>query len=130
MGKTSEHKNQDKIIIKNMKVYGYHGVLPCENENGQFFYFDIEMYLDLNKAGNSDNIEDTVNYSKVYDLVTFIVGKEKFRLIEKLAATIARSILEEYAIIDRVKVLVKKPNAPIKGEFDWVGVKVNMKRSD
>jgi dihydroneopterin aldolase len=113
-----------------MKVYGYHGILPCENENGQFFYFDIEMYLDLKKAGNSDNIEDTVNYSKVYDLVTFIVGKEKFKLIEKLAATIARSILEEYAIIDRVKILVKKPNAPIKGEFDWVGVKVNMKRSD
>ncbi|NLC68431.1 MAG: dihydroneopterin aldolase [Clostridiaceae bacterium] len=119
-----------KIIIKNMKVHGYHGVNPLEKEKGQVFCFDIEMHASLDKAGYSDNIDDTVDYSRVYGLVKHIVQNERFQLMEKLAKTIARAILREYDMVKAVKVVAKKPEAPIDGEFDWVGVEINLERED
>ena len=120
----------DKIIIKNMKIHGHHGILPREKEEGQFLYFDIEMRMDLGKAGDSDNLEDTVDYSEIYSLVSHVVQRGKFQLMEKLARTIAKAILQEYNTVEGVKIRAKKPEAPIDGEFDWVGVEVNLNRED
>ena len=55
----------DKILIKGLKLFAYHGVNPEEKENGQDFIFDIELYVNMNKACHSDNVEDTVSYAKV-----------------------------------------------------------------
>jgi dihydroneopterin aldolase len=114
----------DKIIIKNMKFYAYHGVLPSERESGQFFHIDLEMYTDLAEAGESDELKDTVDYSEVFNLIKNINENNKFKLIEKLAETIINTLLAKYSQLDKVKISVKKPNAPIKGEFDWVGVEL------
>ncbi|NSW89723.1 MAG: dihydroneopterin aldolase [Firmicutes bacterium] len=118
----------DKIIIKNMKIYGYHGVLPREQKEGQLFCIDVEMYTDLGKAGDSDSLEDTVDYSEVYNLVRDIVQSNKFQLIEKLAKTIGKAILQKYNRVDSVKICARKPEAPIEGEFGWVGVEVHLHR--
>lgn len=117
-----------RIIIKNMKVHGYHGIVPWEKEKGQFFHFDIEMRANLEKAGDSDNLGDTVDYSEVYGLVKHIVQSNRFQLVEKLAQTIAKAILQEYGLVKSVKVCAKKPGAPIDGEFDWVGVEIDLER--
>ena len=118
----------DKIIMKNMEFYGYHGVLIEEQIKGQNFYIDLEMYLDLKKAGNNDNLEDTVDYSKIYDIIKYITENYKFRLIEKLADSISREILSKYEMIKEVVVCVKKPDAPISGTFDFVGVEIKRKK--
>lgn len=117
-----------KIIIRNMKIYGHHGVEPWEKEKGQFFYFDIEMGANLEKAGDSDKLEDTVDYSKVYGLVKHIVQSTRFQLMEKLTKTIAKAILQKYDMIESVKICAKKPEAPIDGEFDWVGIEIELER--
>lgn len=118
----------DKIIISNMKIFAYHGVRPEEKEKGQVFIIDIELTTDLRKAGESDNLKDTVNYAEVYDLVTRITRDNKFNLIEKLAQTISEAILDNYATVENVKIRVKKPEAPIEGEFDWVAVEMERSR--
>jgi len=107
-----------------MKFYAYHGVLPEERIQGQYFIIDVELYADLLSAGNSDNLEDTINYAEVYKDIKNITQQNKFMLIEKLAETIAQSILKKYISIEKVKILVKKPQAPIEGEFDWMGVEI------
>lgn len=121
----------DKIIIKNMKFYAYHGVLPSERDRGQFFYIDLEMYTDLAKAGESDNLNDTIDYSEVFNIIKVINENNKFMLIEKLAETITNTLLKKYSQLDRVKIYVKKPDAPIpctQGEFGWVGVEIERSR--
>src|SRR5690242_9502319 len=120
----------DKIILKNMKFFGYHGVLPEEQVNGQNFYIDVELILDLKKAGASDELEDTVNYAGVYDVVKTITESRKFRLIEKLADSISREILSRYNTIEGIIVCVRKPHAPIVGEFDWMAVNIERWRND
>ncbi len=51
----------DKIVMKSLAFFGYHGVMEEEETLGQKFFIDIELYTDLNKAGQSDKVEDTVH---------------------------------------------------------------------
>ena len=59
----------DKIVWENMRFYGYHGVLQGEKDMGQKFFVDGELYLDLSQAGETDEIRNTVDYSKVYEII-------------------------------------------------------------
>ncbi|BDU50982.1 dihydroneopterin aldolase [Haliovirga abyssi] len=113
----------DKIIIKNMRLYGYHGVLEEEKRIGQKFFVDLEIYLDLEKASMSDNLNDTVNYAKIYEKVEFINRNQKYDLIEKFAGDIAKEILK-YDKVKNVRVTVKKPEVPIPGQLDYVAVEI------
>lgn len=122
--------SKDKIILKNLKFYAYHGVFLEEQEKGQNFYIDVEMYTDIKKAGISDELEDTVHYGEVYDIIKDINTNKKFKLIEKLADSISREILSKFKEIEKIKVQVRKPEAPINGEFDWAGVEIERDRND
>lgn len=120
----------DKIIMKNMKFFGYHGVYSLEQSEGQNFLVDVEMYMDLKKPGSTDRLEDTIDYSRVFNMIKDISANNKFQLVERFANVIAREILSKYEDVDRVRVCVKKPEAPINGEFDWVGVEIERSRKD
>ncbi|MCX8130760.1 MAG: dihydroneopterin aldolase [Clostridia bacterium] len=120
----------DRITLKNMKFYSYHGVLPEEQTNGQYFYIDVEMICDLREAGREDDLEKTVDYSVVYNIIKNITQKNKFRLIECLADRISREIATEFKMISEIVVRVRKPEAPIDGELDWAEVELRRGRND
>ena len=81
------------------------------------------MQLSLGKACNSDELNDTVNYEKIYKTVNACVSKDKFYLIEALANSIAKDILINYPI-NSILVRVRKPHAPVKGVLDTVEVEL------
>lgn len=120
----------DKITINGMKVFGYHGVRPEEQANGQDFIIDVEMQLDLKKAGLSDKPEDTVDCFQVYSMVKHIAKNNIFRLIERLADNIAREILSRNEKVSEVTVRIMKPDAPLTGEFDSIGIEMTISRTD
>lgn len=80
--------------------------------------------MDLRKAGETDELQETVDYSKIYDIIEYINENNKFRLIERFAHIISREILSTFRQIERIIVRVRKPDAPIEGEFKWVGVEI------
>lgn len=118
----------DKIIINNLKIYAYHGVNPEEKEEGQNFFLDIVCKLDLKKPCQTDNVEDTVSYAQIIKLVRKIFTSEKYDLIEKAAQVVADSILDSYGQIEKVKITLKKPEAPMKADFDFVAVEISRER--
>lgn len=120
----------DKIIIKGLKVFAYHGVNKEEKINGQFFILDITAYKDLKQAGQTDNIDDTVSYAKILKTAIRVMNEDKYDLIEKVAQRVADQILFEFAEINSVDICLKKPQAPIKAQFDYVAVKISRDRSD
>ncbi|MFA6308776.1 MAG: dihydroneopterin aldolase [Clostridia bacterium] len=120
----------DKIVIKNMELYGFHGVLDEERVNGQNFFVDVELKLKLNKASSTDSLEDTVDYSKIFGLISDINEFSKFRLIEKFAGTICKEILARFEKVIEIKVKVRKPEAPIDFEFDYIEVELKRGRDD
>jgi dihydroneopterin aldolase len=119
----------DKIIVDGIRVYGYHGVLEEENKLGQEFIIDLELFLNLEKAGKTDDLNYTIDYSKVYKIVYNIVKNKKFKLIEALATNIADNLLSNYENIIIIKVRVKKPSAPIDGVFNYFAVEIERKRN-
>ena len=83
----------DKILINDMEFYGYHGVFPEENRLGQRFIVDLTVQLDLKKAGETDELEYSVNYGELYQLCKEITEGKPFKLIEALAEKIAAHTL-------------------------------------
>lgn len=118
----------DKIVMKSLAFFGYHGVMEEEETLGQKFFIDIELYTDLNKAGQSDKVEDTVHYGEVYWVVKDIVENKRFKLIEALADNIAESILNDFTLVQGINVVVRKPEAPVPGIFDYVAVEIRRVR--
>jgi len=113
----------DKITVQGIQCFGRHGVTPAEREVGQRFVVDVELRLDLARAGASDRLEDTVNYAAVHDLVQEIGRGAPVMLLETLAERIARSVVQRFGTKE-VTVRVRKPVPPIDGVMDWVGVEV------
>lgn len=118
----------DKILLKGIQFYGYHGVSSVEREVGQKYAVDIEIPYDLKLAGKSDELKDTVNYSKVYKIVTEVGTTESFKLIETLAQKIADAILTNFPCIKSVTVKVMKLTPPIAGTLDYAGVEITRNR--
>ena len=113
----------DTITLQGMHFYGYHGCLPEERRTGQPFHVDAVLYLSLEKAGRSDDLADTVDYGGVYGVVRDIVERRQYKLIECLARVIADEVLARFPL-QKVKITVHKPQAPIGGPFDDVAVTV------
>jgi len=114
----------DKIKIKNLHIYAYHGVHDEEKENGQNFYVNSTIYTDTYQAGHSDNLEDTVSYADVCRMFNNFFTKEKFDLIETVAETIACEALYRFKAIRKIDVEVRKPEAPIGLNVESVSVDI------
>lgn len=110
----------DKIVLKGLYFEARHGVLDFEKREYQPFIVDLEMSLDLTEAGLRDELDKTVDYSKVYELVKAEVMDECHDLIEKLAYRIILAVLRYDGRISSVKVSLHKPKAPIEARFDDV----------
>lgn len=114
----------DKIQLNNMQFYGFHGLLPEENKLGQRFNVDVELHLDLKKAGQTDNMLDSVHYGHAFDLVKGIVEGEARNLIEAVAEDIATQLLANFELMDACNVKVIKPDPPIPGHLQSVSVEI------
>ncbi len=119
----------DRILLHNMVFQGRHGVHEREQREAQPFQIDVELLLNLQPAGVEDSLDLTVDYGQVFDACRQIVESTSFKLVEALAEAIAHEILADFEPVNEVGVRVRKPEAPITGTFDWVGVEIWRRRS-
>ena len=118
----------DTVIIKGLTVFAYHGVNPEEKENGQRFIIDCELYTDLSKAADSDNVADTVSYSAAIKTIKTAFSAKKYDLIEAAAQACINALLEKYERLEGLEITVYKPDAPISSDFENVGVRIRKMR--
>jgi len=116
-----------KILIKNLNLFGYHGVREEEKINGQNFLFNITIYIKKDSLA-SDDIENTVNYSDVIKLVKKINSKKRFNLLETLSQKVAAKILNMSQLIEKVNVKIEKTSPPIDENLQSVGVECTLER--
>ena len=113
----------DILKILNLRLLAKHGVYDFEKEKEGLFEIDIHMYLDLKNAMISDDLKDSVDYSKVVDLVREIFSENDCNLIEYVAGKICKGILEKYPT-QKVVIKIRKPHAPINADLDTVEVEI------
>ena len=113
----------DRVLLHGMVFYGYHGNSPEEAQLGQRFIVDVELETDLALAGNSDNLEHTLDYGKVYQAIREVLEGPRHRLLEAVATAAATRLLTQFPA-KAVLVRIKKPSALLPGPLDYAGVEI------
>lgn len=113
----------DQIQLTGIRGHGHHGVLEFERRDGQEFIVDLVLGVDLSRAGVSDALADTVDYSAIAAVAHSVIVGEPFDLIETVAHRIAEGCLAVDGV-RTVEVTVHKPQAPIEVPFGDVAVRI------
>lgn len=111
------------IRISDMEFYAFHGCFAEERKIGTHFKVDIALTVDTAKAQRTDDINDTVNYLSVYQVIKAQM-KESSNLLEHVADRIAEAVLLEFAGVKVVELKVSKLNPPLGGKIGAVSVEL------
>ena len=112
----------DRLLLREMSFYGYHGDVAAERELGGRYTVDLEIGVDLLDAARTDSLESAVDYVHVYQLVREVVEEQQHRLLESMAETIAGRLLP-LPRVKEVKVRVGKV-PPLRGSFGEFAVEI------
>jgi dihydroneopterin aldolase len=113
----------DRILIAGLRELGIHGVLPEERVRAQPFEVDVELHVDLARAGTSDDLADTVDYGAVCDAVSKVVSSESYQLLERLAQRIADVCRTDPRVVG-VVIEVRKLEPPVAASVDHIAVRI------
>jgi len=116
------------IRINNARFFAYHGVHQYEKDFGNEFQLDVEMHCNIPSLAGVDDLSLTVDYQSVYNHISEIILNNKFNLLETLNQVIGNSILENFELVESVKLSIRKSNAPI-GLIDSVEIISDYKRT-
>ena len=116
------------IIIKDLNLFGYHGVKESEKKDGQNFRFNIKILLNKDNFLSEDDLENTLNYSEVIKLIKRTNSDNRFNLLETLSQTAAGRIMDMSPMIEKVTVKIEKTSPPIEENLESVGVEYILDR--
>lgn len=121
-------RHTDHLRLRNIQCMGAHGVLPEERAHGIRLAFDIDLRLDLQTPGRTDDLATAVNYPAVYQLVQRVQSAREYLLLEALAEHVADAILAEFPPVAEVTIAVRKFNPPVGGLLDAFEVELSRSR--
>jgi 7,8-dihydroneopterin aldolase/epimerase/oxygenase len=117
----------DRIVLREMAFYAYHGLNPEEQAAGQIFVVDVAVEANLHRAGHTDEIGDSLDYRDLYARVGEVMTGERFRLLEAAAEAVAHRLLEIEGVL-AVTVQVKKPHVKLGGPLAYAAVEVTRRK--
>lgn len=106
------------IELVGMEFHAFHGCMEKERREGNTFVVDFRGKADLKKAARTDDLENTVDYSKIYDIVAAEMAKPS-NLLENVAGRIVDAIGRSDMKFWFVQVRVSKKNPPVGGTCSW-----------
>jgi dihydroneopterin aldolase len=115
------------IEIQGIELHGLHGVLEEERSSGQRFLVDVELVSVDDRAGETDDIDDAVDYRDVVAAVSRVSAGTAFHLLEAFAAAIADELLGTLPLA-RVRVRVRKPDVVLELPVEHAAVSVERSR--
>jgi len=114
---------ESAILLNNMHFFAYHGVLPQESLVGNEFVVNLTLQVDISRAMQSDEVEDTVNYAEVYEAVKQEM-QQPSKLLEHVAGRISHRLLHDFPLIQQVDIVVEKLNPPLGADIHSAAVKL------
>ena len=115
------------IRLKNIKIYAFHGCMIEEGQIGSDYLVNISVKANLNKAAETDDLHDTVDYVHIQKIVKDEMAIRS-KLLEHVGKRIIDTVFQQIKMVDEVKVTVAKVNPPIGGDVAEVSVTMNAKR--
>ncbi len=112
-----------KIFLEDIKIYAYHGVLQEENIIGTYYILNAEIHIDLWDAAVSDDLNDTVSYADINEIIHDEM-EIKSKLLEHVAGRIITKIREKFNQISYIKLRITKTSPPMKGEMKGASIEL------
>lgn len=107
-----------KIKLNKMVFFGFHGTQPEERALGQRYIVDFMLETESSKDSKIRYIEDTVDYTRVFDVIKKVMEKHSYQLMENCANHVLNEIIESFPEVIRAEISIKKPGVPINGSLD------------
>ncbi len=118
----------DKVFVKNLILFSYHGVTVEEKQVGRQFRINIVAKIKNLGINDSDSLSATVNYVRLTSIAKEVCCQQKRNLIETVALEIAERVLNELALVKKIKVTVEKMNPPIGEIAESSGITITRSR--
>lgn len=119
-----------RIFVKELEFTGYHGVYDEERRDGRLFQVDLEVHIDEESSATSDDLEETLDYRRLAEIVVEVARGESRLLVEKLAGEIITTTLSRHPQVREATVRVRKHAPDVVGGPRWVGVELRRRRQD
>ncbi|OKH19418.1 dihydroneopterin aldolase [[Limnothrix rosea] IAM M-220] len=103
-------KTLDKIYIRDLLIRCIIGIFPEERTKKQDVVINVVMFADLTKAGQTDSIDDTVDYKRITKAILAAIEPSSYGLIEKMAQVVADIAFTD-PLVEKVEVTIDKPGA-------------------
>ena len=115
-------KDYDEIRIEDLEVFANHGVFPEENVLGQKFLVSAVLYTDTRRAGLTDDLSASIHYGEVSAFIDRYLREHTFQLLERAAEALAEELLLHTAGLEKIRLEIKKPWAPVRLPLKTVSV--------
>jgi dihydroneopterin aldolase len=112
-----------KIYLEDVKIYAYHGVLSEENIIGTYYILNLEIHTDLWKAAESDDLNDTISYADINEIIHNEMNI-KSKLLEHVAGRIISKIHEKFSQVSYIKLKITKTAPPMHGEMKGASIEL------
>jgi dihydroneopterin aldolase len=119
----------DRIVLRRMVFWGRHGYTDEERAEPQPFEVDVELLLNLQPAGVDDDLSQTVDYARAFQIARELVEATNFMLVEAIAEGIAHELLRALPV-NEVGVRVRKLRVPVDGRIDHAEVEIWRTRAE
>lgn len=119
----------DRILLRGLECRARIGVTNAERQVGQRLRIDVDLFMDLSMAGRSDRITDTISYAAVAKTIVRVAREDEYKLLERLADEIARTLLATFPV-ETVRVQVKKVPPPVDLSIEVAGVEIERSAAD
>ncbi|MBR0497709.1 MAG: dihydroneopterin aldolase [Paludibacteraceae bacterium] len=116
-----------EITLQNIRIYAHHGFFKEEQEIGCEYEVTVTVRFDGTKAELEDDIDGTVNYQEIYDVVKEEMSKRS-KLIENVARRIIDAINDRFPQIKYTELSLSKINPPITGQVGKATVRLISER--
>ena len=117
--------NSSYICLDNLRFHAYHGVMPQERMVGNDYNVSLRIRYDISQAMVSDNVEDTLNYAEVFQLVSQEMAVPS-SLIERVAGRIGDRLFRRFPTIEEIELKIMKINPPMGADCEGAGVGVHL----
>lgn len=112
------------IELEGMEFYAYHGHYDFEKQVGARFMVSATIHTDCTKAGETDNLDDALNYQKIYDIIREEMATPS-ALLEHVCTRILDHIYRSFPSIEKATIKLSKMNPPMGGEIEKVSVQLS-----
>ncbi len=113
------------ICLDNLRFHAFHGVLPQERITGNDYRVSLRIAYDISRAMESDQVEDTLNYAEVFELVRQEMAVP-CNLIERVAGRIGDRLFGEFPMVEALDLRIVKVNPPMGADCEGAGVEVHL----